>query len=117
MPRPDKAWRGQWLISYTPGKKAGWVRGFPGLIGPTWGARKSGWHRLPTHLPPHRDAGEGEHREPAHRLAKAPRRLEDAPQQQVLNLRARHVVGRTGDDAVVVHLARAVDISLDHHRA
>ena len=68
-------------------------------------------------LPAHRNAGEGEHRQAAHRLAEEAGRLKDAEQQQVLDLRTGGLVGGSGDDAIVVYAARAVDISLHHHRA
>jgi hypothetical protein len=51
------------------------------------------------------------------RLAEEAGRRKAAEQQQILYLRPRGRVGRSGDNAVVVHLARIVDADLDHHRA
>src|SRR5580692_8816171 len=55
-----------------------------------------------------RNPGKGHDCQTTHRLAKEPRRLEDAEEQQVLDFRAGLLVGRSADDAIVVDAARSV---------
>src|SRR5277367_3938811 len=63
-----------------------------------------------------RDAGEGQHRKSTHRLAKDPRRLKDAKEQQVLKRRTRTGIVGSGDDVVIVDPPHAVDVGLNDHR-
>src|ERR1700739_2738420 len=70
-----------------------------------------------TTLSANRNARERQHCQSAYRLTKEARRLKMAPQQKVYDLRPGIVIDWTRDNAVVVYLASAIDVGLNHYRS